>query len=137
MKCLWLWAVGLVLLFTHCGPIDWRAYATETASACAPALVRGAVGAVEGQLLSEMDRALAGGRTFDPGEWKATMAGMAARVGFAALGCAAGHLLGDLDLSRIAGPPQKARCCAHRSVRPEHQPLLLAVFARDVARAGR
>lgn len=122
--------VGVALLGSGCatgGGIDWKAYGTSTAKACAPAAIGAVVGGIEAKLTADIDAAIKGSPSFDRAAWQAEMQALGVKVGFDALACAAGQLL-------AASEPMRASASVHSAldspaVPASYRPYLEAVFS--------
>lgn len=115
----------VALAMSGCANVDWHKFGVDEAQ-CLATPVKGAIADVSGELIDSIEKEIAGGNGFDSATWEADAKALGIKYGFAAVACAAEHLVGDL---MIAGPEQICRL-RHKQARPEHLPYLRKILPK-------
>lgn len=105
----------VALALSGCANIDWHKFGVDEAQ-CLAAPVKGAIADVSSDLVDSVQKEIDSGNGFDSAQWEADAKALGVKYGFAAVACAAAHLIGDLF---IAGPEQVCRL-KHKQAKPAH-----------------
>jgi hypothetical protein len=105
----------LALTMSGCANLDWHKFGVDE-SQCLTAPVEGALTDTSNDLVDAVNKEIAGGIGFDSKAWADDAKALGLKYGFAAVACAAEHLIGDL---MIAGPEQVCKL-KHKQAKPEH-----------------